>query len=207
MLLRGIAAFPSTALTFLEKKVAFEAVSGVLGVFTAVLVLGGSGVVGKREASDLFSFKDLILVAVGLLSGSRFRGGSRRDGALCFLRGVADFCLGSISTCRPVERRGDEFGSLDASKGTIASPMLATMGLVDVGVSADFILEDRAEKKGCSSSLPGDSYAFGIAGTGGTPSPSFVFVVSERGFGAVKRVVARFCEIRSDKPAELRAEL
>jgi hypothetical protein len=59
----------------LEKKLAFEAVIGVLGVFMLLRVPGG--VAGGSPESG-FTFNDLILAEVGVLNGSRFNGGRRR---------------------------------------------------------------------------------------------------------------------------------
>lgn len=60
---------------FLEKNVAFEAVIGVLGVFTARVP---GGVDGISIASLLDPLSDWILAVVGVLKGSRFMGGNRR---------------------------------------------------------------------------------------------------------------------------------
>lgn len=52
----------------------------------------------------------------------------------------------------------------------MASARLDTTGLAERAPSNGGRLDDLAEKKGWSCSLPGDSYALGIAGTGGTSS-------------------------------------
>ncbi len=62
----------------LEKKVAFEAVIGVLGVFMLTLVAGG--VEGGSAVSILESLNAFILAAVGVLKGRRFKGGSLAAG-------------------------------------------------------------------------------------------------------------------------------
>ena len=58
---------------FLEKNEALDAVIGVLGVF--VVRLGG-GVIWP--STTLGSCNAAILVAVGVLSGNKFKGGNRR---------------------------------------------------------------------------------------------------------------------------------
>lgn len=56
------------------KNVALLAVIGVLGVLNPV---SPGGVVGGTKASDLLSFNDLILVAVGVPRGGKLIGGRR----------------------------------------------------------------------------------------------------------------------------------
>lgn len=57
-------------------------------------------------------------------------------------------------------------------------------GSGDIGLSMPGRLEERSVKNGCSTSLIGDSNAFGIAGTGGTISlSSLPPFVSSLGFG------------------------
>jgi hypothetical protein len=58
-----------------EKKPAFEAVIGVLGVVAGPIF--GGGVRFPRFTTLAPSYKAEILAAVGVLSGSRFSGGSR----------------------------------------------------------------------------------------------------------------------------------
>jgi hypothetical protein len=68
-------------------------------------------------------------------------------------------------------------------------------GAGDIGLSMPGKLDDRAEKKGCSISLIGDSKALGIAGTGGTISlSSFPPLVSILGFGVGNLDEEPFCE-------------
>lgn len=169
------------------------------------------GVEGVADGSTGFcfpSFRDLIFAAVGVHKGSRFRGGSLSE-AVCLLLGFGgDFCLGSDSFCRLLEMRDDALGARGVSRIFMASAKVVISGLAEMGVSTGGRLEDLAEKNGCSSSLPGDSYAFGIAGTGGTAiSVLLLLPMSRRGFGVGSRDELGFCEIRAFKEAELRAEL
>jgi hypothetical protein len=78
----------------LEKKLALDAVIGVLGVFMLVRFTGG--VAGDSVASNLESLNAFIFAAVGVLRGRRFRGGSLA--AIPFFAGFGcGFCLGSVS--------------------------------------------------------------------------------------------------------------
>jgi hypothetical protein len=71
-------------------------------------------------------------------------------------------------------------------------------------VMLDFL---GAGKTGASNSPLGDSYALGMAGTGGTSSP-FAFDCSVRGFGVGSRDEEKFCERRFWRELpEFRAEL
>lgn len=79
---------------------------------------------------------------------------------------------------------GGGLGTRGVSSAFIASSTLETIGLTGIGASNGGRLDDLAEKNGWSCSLPGDSYAFGIAGTGGTSSSKLLLVeISRRGFG------------------------
>lgn len=68
---------------------------GVLGVFMLLRIPGG--VVGGSPDSDLV-LSDLILAEVGVLRGSRFKGGSR---SVCsaFLLALVCCCLGGGNCC------------------------------------------------------------------------------------------------------------
>lgn len=79
----------SSALILFEKKVAFDAVIGVLGVFTTRVP---GGVAGISIAPLLDPFRDWILAVVGVLSGSKFIGGNRRFGGVFFA--FSDFLVG-----------------------------------------------------------------------------------------------------------------
>lgn len=70
-----------------EKKEAFDAVMGVLGVF--VLVRRG-GVLFPSETEG--SCKAATLAAVGVLNGRRLRGGSRKGRKFFFFTGVVFCC-------------------------------------------------------------------------------------------------------------------
>ena len=177
----------SPALLFLEKKLALDAVIGVLGVFMVLRTPGG--VDGWSWTSILESLNALIFAAVGVLKGNTFNGGSRNACLSLFLIGLGCvFCLGSVSAWK-FEIRDDDDGARGVSRVFIASANVVTNGLADIGVSIGGKLDDLAEKYGWSNSLPGDSYAFGIAGTGGTSPSELVCVpdVSIFGLGVGRR--------------------
>lgn len=76
-----------------------------------------------------------------------------------------------------------------------ASAAVMICGIGDIGDSIPGKLEDRAEKNGCSSSLNGELYACGIAGTGGTISlSSLPLFVSSLGLGVGNLDEEAFCE-------------
>jgi len=79
-------------------NVAFEAVIGVLGVL-AMLRLGG-GVSSRLSTSAEGAGKDAIREAVGVLIGSRLRGGRRKGWSDFFFTGVAGvtFSIGIAAT-------------------------------------------------------------------------------------------------------------
>lgn len=85
----------SAAFGPLEKKLAFEAVIGVLGVFMLILVAGG--VEGGSAVSTRESLNAFILAAVGVLKGKRFSGGSLAAGPFFAGFGCGFCCLGSVS--------------------------------------------------------------------------------------------------------------
>jgi hypothetical protein len=129
----------------LEKKVAFEAVMGVLGVF--IVVRRPGGVPGRSSASD-FALNALIRAEVGVLKGSRFKGGNRNvcKFFLCF--GWA-FDFWSISTGRiEPEICEDELGARGVFNAVIASASVDTTGLAEIAPSKGGRLDDRAEKNG-----------------------------------------------------------
>lgn len=76
----------------LEKNEAFDAVMGVLGVFA--LFLRGGGVIIPLEGAA--SGSEAIFDAVGVLNGSRFRGGRRRGCKLFFFT-----CCGFLCSVLP----------------------------------------------------------------------------------------------------------
>ena len=163
----------------LEKKDAFEAVIGVLGVF--VLTLRGGGVIMPSEATG--AGIAAILEAVGVLRGNRFSGG-RRSGCRFFFLTCCEFLCStspfescflvcSVLTGSRVEARPDR--------------LLVDMLLILLASNGPLIL--RCMKNGGSAGVSfGDSYAFGIAGTGGTSnSSSFPAELWIRGFGVGNR--------------------
>jgi hypothetical protein len=127
----------------LEKKLALDAVIGVLGVFMLPLVAGG---VDGCSSSILESLKALIFAAVGVLRGSRFRGGSLAEAP--FLAGFGcGFCLGSVSAWK-LEIFELLLGARGVSSAFIASAKVVTRGLAEIGVSTGGRLDDLAEKNG-----------------------------------------------------------
>ena len=87
----------------------------------------------------------------------------------------------------------------------MASAKVVAGGLAEIGVSTGGRPDDLAEKNGCSISLRGDSYALGIAGTGGTSSLFPVLGGSNwaLGVGSLEDEVPAG---KSGNPPELRAE-
>lgn len=165
---------------FREKKEAFDAVMGVLGVL--VVTRRGGGV--TWPSMRFGSCKAAIFEAVGVLSGNRFRGGSRSGCKFFFLTGWEFLCW-SMSIFDGAYFR--VFGSCSFRNGSRIEPrperlfveilliLLASYGMLDF----------RGLKNGWSAgdSL-GDSYALGIAGTGGTScSSSFPAELCILGFG------------------------
>ena len=133
----------SGALCPLEKKLALEAVMGVLGVFILFLVAGG---VAGCSSSILESLKALIFAAVGVLRGSRFKGCSLAE-APFFAGFGCGFCLGSVSAWK-LDILELLLGARGVSRAFIASAKVVIRGLAEIGVSAGGKLDDLAEKKG-----------------------------------------------------------
>jgi hypothetical protein len=79
LLLRGLGSLSSAL--FLEKKLLFEAVMGVLGVLAICLVGGGL----RCRSVKPWSWSAAILAAVGVLRGPRVMGGNRRGCRLFLL--------------------------------------------------------------------------------------------------------------------------
>jgi hypothetical protein len=153
----------SLALWPLEKKLAFEAVIGVLGVFILLRIPGG--VAGGSPISGL-TLRDRILAEVGVLRGSRFNGGSRRVCSAfllaldcccdCFTGpGGCGFSCGSGSESAEtagnlgVAELGDKsLGARGVSKTFMASAIVETTGLAEIAPSKGGKLDDLAEKNG-----------------------------------------------------------
>jgi hypothetical protein len=167
------------------KKLALEAVIGVLGVL--LLARFGGGVVAARLSSSAEGTgKDEILLLKGVPSGSRFRGGS--------LMGCRFFLLllwgikGALSTspdptvsplrCRVVLALFGLSVFVGSSPNASMCEILVTSrGFVSTACCGDswdagVFTEDAAKEKVVRSGSFGDSNAFGIAGTGGTSSSS-----------------------------------
>lgn len=73
LLLACVKGIPTSSSSRAWKKLAFEAVIGVLGVFG---IICAEGVWALRAPSSSRSFSASILVAIGVPRGSRLRGGS-----------------------------------------------------------------------------------------------------------------------------------
>jgi hypothetical protein len=162
------------------KKDALEAVIGVLGVL-GISVRGG-GVDGFCCLLVLL-FRASIFAAMGVLSGNKFSGGSFKG---------CKFFLPRAATCFPLTS-----GVLDpiiqGAGGAKGSVVLLTVvdGRLESEPRADSTSKGRLDLRALvgntsSDSVFGDSYALGIAGTGGTSSFP-LFEDSIRGFGVGSR--------------------
>jgi len=196
------------------KKVALDAVMGVLGVF---IVLRAAGGVVVPSLDSFFELNALIFAAVGVLSGRRFNGGNLRvckfflldlRCGLALTSGSTDGSVGAGNGGGLADTCEEVLGARGVSIAFIASASVETTGLAEIAPSKGGRLEDRAEKNGWSCSLPGDSYALGIAGTGGTSSSKVVFPdVSNLGFGVGSREELTFCGSLTGLFVLLRTEL
>jgi hypothetical protein len=117
--------------------------------------------------------KAAILAAVGVLKGRRFNGGKRKGCRFFFFVGVAfAFCSMSDSEAIRAFLLVTGSGSILVDSRTEADPENSFVELLFLLLESNGRLDFRL-KNGCSAgdSL-GDSYALGIAGTGGTSSSS-----------------------------------
>ena len=118
------------------------------------------------------SYRAAIFAAVGVLRGRRFKGGKRKGCSVLRLMLVVPLAFFSVpgysSTVRPLRCRPPSgFGtSLSPEPETAPSVFEPLVVLLVSNGKLDF----RAKKNGWSDSVLGDSYALGIAGTGGTSS-------------------------------------
>lgn len=166
----------------MEKKLAFDAVIGVLGVF--VFGCLGGGVSVPWTVSWLPS-NARILAAVGVLKGRRLSGGNRNGWRFFFATFAPPFCFDSWSGTSE-DLRDDEMLSVGVFKDCepdTESVVGLSNAAAAAAVSNGMRLDDLAEKNGWSTSLCGDSYALGIAGTGGTSSSNAYCVPSPRALG------------------------
>jgi hypothetical protein len=154
------------------KKELFEAVMGVVGVLGSCREAGG--LMGRSAVP--FSCSAATLAAVGMFNGPRFSGGNRR-GSRLFLTCV--FFFSSVLAAGGawfVDLRLDLRCSLTVSTavggGTLVVGLLWLFRLIVMLSRAprlDFFLANEYMSVGASF---GDSYALGMAGTGGTSSSS-----------------------------------
>jgi hypothetical protein len=150
------------------KKLAFEAVIGVLGV--ALWFHFGGGV--EVPSSTLRgSCRALTLAIVGVLKGNKLRGGNRNGCKFFLLTLEVSDGLDSPSNLSPTLprfRRSSSSIFKGSRKGVVGNTsavdelaaLLVSRGKLDL----------RTANRGYSICSLGDSYAFGIAGTGGTSS-------------------------------------
>ena len=186
----------SSWLVCLEKKFAFDAVMGVLGVLLRARF--GGGVTAPSSSSQDGAGKDDILLLKGVPSGSKLRGGSL-IGCRFFL---LDCCTGGVLSCsepfptvkprlclidpellfeKPVSTVSFCLGSDFCASGVATGSWGAGWGVL---IFDGAVVNVKLPRSG---SL-GDSYAFGMAGTGGTSSCSPpAELCTFRGFGAGSR--------------------
>lgn len=190
-----------------EKNVALDAVIGVEGVFVAIFLGGGVSRTcsldsGERGSCFSLSFKASILALIGVLNGSKFNGGNF-NGCKLFLL-ILFFDLTSVfgigTGCLLIGVSSSFKSSRLAAAAESALAYEASSGRLDL----------RCVKNGTSVSYLGDSYALGIAGTGGTSSVSPVLpplAPSFRGLGVGNLEVEADCgSLGCRELLELRAE-
>lgn len=113
-----------------------------------MVVRSPGGVAGFSPAS-VFALSDLILAEVGVLKGSKFKGGNLsvcRAFLLALDCGLG-FCSASIGSGGP-ETYDEVLGARAVSSAFMASVNVETTGLADIAPSKGGRLEDLAEKKG-----------------------------------------------------------
>lgn len=168
--------WPDISSRLWEKNVDFDAVIGVVGVFALARFGGGVTVPLEFEAASLRNAA--IFAAVGVLRGSKLSGGSR-NGCKCFFFGGARCPCCSASDPAPMpccilefELESTFLGSLpdDVPDSSLVELLFRLFILLESNGRLDF---RAANIGGSAGDSFGDSYAFGIAGTGGTSSSSF----------------------------------
>lgn len=161
----------------------FDAVIGVVGVFAFLL---GGGV--RLRSEGPCSWRAAILVAVEVLSGPRLRGGSRRGWRFFLCDAAPFFSASALEACIDLRALGFRltFAEISVDCGPVRLPVELLWILLASNAKVDFLFS----MKDCSANDSlGDSYAFGIAGTGGTSSSSSMVDVLCRltAFGAGSR--------------------
>lgn len=132
------------------------------------------------------SFKASIFAAIGVLSGSKFNGGSFK--ACRPFRPRADCCFPLASGVFVPTTRGPLYTELSwLLLVTADGPLESEPRLESEAVSSGRLDFRELGGKRASDSVFGDSYALGIAGTGGTSSSEAPFDASVRGFGVGSR--------------------
>jgi hypothetical protein len=153
----------------LEKNELFEAVSGVVGVLG--ICLDGGGLKSRLGRSWLCC--DEPFPTLGIFNGPRLIGGSVRGCRLFLPDGVLGFSsfvlvTGTKELFLALGLRCTLIGS--GRTGIVMLPVeLACAFIVSCPFKPDFFL---SRNKVSAGEPLGDSYAFGIAGTGGTSSSS-----------------------------------
>jgi hypothetical protein len=166
LLLRSRAASDASSTSFSEKKLLFEAVMGVVGVFVACLARDGLAFLSDDPCSCMAA----IFTAVGVPSRPSVIGG-RRDGSRFFLDWGADGFLSRSDldegACTDLRSPGLLGGSLGGNRDRLPVELLRML------LASKARLDFRLSKNEISAGeILGDSYAFGMAGTGGTSSSS-----------------------------------
>lgn len=193
----GIRGMGSSSRKLLE-KLAFDAVIGVLGV-VCWLSCGG-GVTAPELMDPAPSYKAAIFAAVGVLSGSKFSGGNRKGCSVLRLMLAAPPTFFSVpgysSTVRPLLcRPTSAFGIPLSPRPGIRHSVFELLSALALS-NGKLVL--RAKKKGWSISVLGDSYALGMAGTGGTSSSLVAGALSIRVFNVGSLELEKLCDIRAE---------
>lgn len=183
------------------KKLALDAVMGVLGVLFTVRL--GGGVTTRSSTSAEGAGKEDMRLLKGVPRGSRFKGGSLM-GWRFFLAECGATGVLSVSDPAPTVRPRlclidpvllfdrppliDSLPDVSVSRPSMLA-MLPAGGADGAGVGIPDLNEAVEKVKLLRSGSFGDSYALGIAGTGGTSSSSSppAELCTFRGFGVGKR--------------------
>lgn len=120
----------------LEKKLLFDAVIGVVGVF---VFLDGGGL--RLRSEEPCSWRAAILAAVGVLSGPRVIGGSRR-GWRFFLCEAAFLSISPLEVCIDLRALGFRctFTEVSVDCGPVILPVELLWMLLVSNAKVDFLL-------------------------------------------------------------------
>ncbi len=171
-----------------EKKVPFDAVMGVVGVFAICLAGGGERFLSDRPCS----WRAAILAAVGVLSGPRVMGGSLNGCNVFFDCGATGFV--PMSTLEGLaDLRWLGLRCILTGGGSFSTPVTLPVELLWMLLASNARVDLLLSKNPASASVSlGDSYALGIAGTGGTSpvSSRLAELWRVKAFGAGSRELA-----------------